>query len=135
MTTRSEEHTSELQSRPHLVCRLLLEKKKTHRLPSCRPPYPPRPRTLSPTRTRTSPRAFRFPRRSGPSSSAPLSRPPHAELHSAPSTLARKRATSWRAPGASQLSLAPLRPARLRHRPDIPLRLPAAGRRPDTLGR
>src|SRR3989442_11737441 len=30
---RSEEHTSELQSRPHLVCRLLLEKKKnkTHK--------------------------------------------------------------------------------------------------------
>src|SRR5690554_7298854 len=27
-STRSEEHTSELQSRPHLVCRLLLEKKK-----------------------------------------------------------------------------------------------------------
>src|SRR5690554_7786092 len=27
---RSEEHTSELQSRPHLVCRLLLEKKKKH---------------------------------------------------------------------------------------------------------
>src|SRR6266498_3998111 len=26
--SRSEEHTSELQSRPHLVCRLLLEKKK-----------------------------------------------------------------------------------------------------------
>src|SRR5690554_7342602 len=26
--TRSEEHTFELQSRPHLVCRLLLEKKK-----------------------------------------------------------------------------------------------------------
>src|SRR2546429_5909551 len=33
--TRSEEHTSELQSRLHLVCRLLLEKKKRHmiRLP------------------------------------------------------------------------------------------------------
>src|SRR3989442_8682721 len=32
---RSEEHTSELQSRPHLVCRLLLEKKnkKAKRLP------------------------------------------------------------------------------------------------------
>src|SRR2546429_4121295 len=33
---RSEEHTSELQSRLHLVCRLLLEKKKkteTHHLP------------------------------------------------------------------------------------------------------
>src|SRR5439155_21583929 len=27
---RSEEHTSELQSRGHLVCRLLLEKKKMH---------------------------------------------------------------------------------------------------------
>src|SRR3712207_8986357 len=27
--TRSEEHTSELQSRQYLVCRLLLEKKKT----------------------------------------------------------------------------------------------------------
>src|SRR2546429_4364415 len=42
--SRSEEHTSELQSRLHLVCRLLLEKKKTtdptaHILfyPSCRP--------------------------------------------------------------------------------------------------
>src|SRR3989442_8629615 len=31
---RSEEHTSELQSRPHLVCRLLLEKKKKER--NCR---------------------------------------------------------------------------------------------------
>src|SRR2546422_7892149 len=28
LSTRSEEHTSELQSRLHLVCRLLLEKKK-----------------------------------------------------------------------------------------------------------
>src|SRR5690554_7372256 len=27
LSARSEEHTSELQSRPHLVCRLLLEKK------------------------------------------------------------------------------------------------------------
>src|SRR3989442_9940588 len=30
---RSEEHTSELQSRPHLVCRLLLEKKKQKETP------------------------------------------------------------------------------------------------------
>src|SRR2546429_6351875 len=29
-TSRSEEHTSELQSRLHLVCRLLLEKTKKH---------------------------------------------------------------------------------------------------------
>src|SRR5206468_4530046 len=41
--TRSEEHTSELQSRSDLVCRLLLEKKKTRRLglprssSACRP--------------------------------------------------------------------------------------------------
>src|SRR3989449_6984621 len=31
---RSEEHTSELQSRLHLVCRLLLEKKKKHKTSS-----------------------------------------------------------------------------------------------------
>src|SRR5690625_6386686 len=31
---RSEEHTSELQSRDHLVCRLLLEKKKKHTIDS-----------------------------------------------------------------------------------------------------
>src|SRR3712207_7545447 len=31
---RSEEHTSELQSRQYLVCRLLLEKKKKHQAPS-----------------------------------------------------------------------------------------------------
>src|SRR2546430_7099470 len=32
--TRSEEHTSELQSQSNLVCRLLLEKKNTHRMHS-----------------------------------------------------------------------------------------------------
>src|SRR5438067_9297782 len=32
---RSEEHTSELQSRFDLVCRLLLEKKKTNNNPLC----------------------------------------------------------------------------------------------------
>src|SRR5436305_6733162 len=31
---RSEEHTSELQSRPHLVCRLLLEKKNKKQVPA-----------------------------------------------------------------------------------------------------
>src|SRR2546429_1666936 len=38
-TVRSEEHTSELQSRLHLVCRLLLEKKKQQ----CRVSSPPPP--------------------------------------------------------------------------------------------
>src|SRR3712207_8834242 len=32
-SSRSEEHTSELQSRQYLVCRLLLEKKNKHRTP------------------------------------------------------------------------------------------------------
>src|SRR3712207_7175321 len=32
LTVRSEEHTSELQSRQYLVCRLLLEKKNNHYL-------------------------------------------------------------------------------------------------------
>src|SRR5437660_9630139 len=35
--TRSEEHTSELQSRGHLVCRLLLEKKKNTTSKQTRP--------------------------------------------------------------------------------------------------
>src|SRR5687768_18512562 len=39
-STRSEEHTSELQSRLHLVCRLLLEKKNQHP-----PSSHPNPRT------------------------------------------------------------------------------------------
>src|SRR2546429_4148010 len=37
---RSEEHTSELQSRLHLVCRLLLEKKKNRRPLPSPPPAP-----------------------------------------------------------------------------------------------
>src|SRR3712207_8989017 len=41
---RSEEHTSELQSRQYLVCRLLLEKKKTVKLLTLVPYIPPRRR-------------------------------------------------------------------------------------------
>src|SRR6266498_4702254 len=37
LNLRSEEHTSELQSRPHLVCRLLLEKKNRSSLPAPSP--------------------------------------------------------------------------------------------------
>src|SRR5258708_12404936 len=51
---RSEEHTSELQSPDHLVCRLLLEKKKkydtlTQPAPSLRSLPPPHPPSLSQT--------------------------------------------------------------------------------------
>src|SRR2546422_2102592 len=47
--TRSEEHTSELQSRLHLVCRLLLEKKKSNPAQSCGPEPPIAPlRRLAP---------------------------------------------------------------------------------------
>src|SRR3989449_3106089 len=51
---RSEEHTSELQSRLHLVCRLLLEKKKKSDA-SRKPPRAPPPATHRPGAT-TSPR-------------------------------------------------------------------------------
>src|SRR6202023_2862780 len=44
---RSEEHTSELQSLRHLVCRLLLEKKKQGRPPRQDPNRPPRRRPTS----------------------------------------------------------------------------------------
>src|SRR3989449_7467712 len=39
VAARSEEHTSELQSRLHLVCRLLLEKKKTINTRQLHPRY------------------------------------------------------------------------------------------------
>src|SRR3712207_7557419 len=41
VTSRSEEHTSELQSRQYLVCRLLLEKKSSNRNTKCRTAYVP----------------------------------------------------------------------------------------------
>src|SRR3712207_7184995 len=44
---RSEEHTSELQSRQYLVCRLLLEKKNA-RIPSASPTTLPLPSTPCP---------------------------------------------------------------------------------------
>src|SRR3712207_7237283 len=44
LRVRSEEHTSELQSRQYLVCRLLLEKKKKpHHVQTCIPNTPYRP--------------------------------------------------------------------------------------------
>src|SRR2546422_7663133 len=50
-TVRSEEHTSELQSRLHLVCRLLLEKKKNGEDPGAQTahsqPNPPRTRACT----------------------------------------------------------------------------------------
>src|SRR2546429_6083385 len=45
---RSEEHTSELQSRLHLVCRLLLEK-KNYKLSSCVPSPHSRFRRFAPS--------------------------------------------------------------------------------------
>src|SRR3712207_8517039 len=48
--SRSEEHTSELQSRQYLVCRLLLEKKKATplaRSPCASPSYLPRIRSVT----------------------------------------------------------------------------------------
>src|SRR5690349_24186269 len=45
---RSEEHTSELQSRRDLVCRLLLEKKKKHHSPLHLRPFKQHPNTPQP---------------------------------------------------------------------------------------
>src|ERR1041385_9282795 len=50
-TARSEEHTSELQSRLHLGCRLLLEKKKNIQLDI--PPHPARGEQERDTNTHT----------------------------------------------------------------------------------
>src|SRR5258708_12219785 len=44
---RSEEHTSELQSPDHLVCRLLLEKKKKNKTPPPLPTPPHRPHLIT----------------------------------------------------------------------------------------
>src|SRR5258708_19766248 len=49
---RSEEHTSELQSPDHLVCRLLLEKKKH---PPSTPPPPTSPTPITPPHFTPSP--------------------------------------------------------------------------------
>src|SRR3954449_11438196 len=51
---RSEEHTSELQSHSHLVCRLLLEKKNPRR-PCHRHRHRPRPSVRTPHRRRPEP--------------------------------------------------------------------------------
>src|SRR5437899_9953217 len=52
ITTRSEEHTSELQSLRHLVCRLLLEKKKRATSATTPPPTSSSPPSSSSPRRR-----------------------------------------------------------------------------------
>src|SRR5258707_9352361 len=56
---RSEEHTSELQSRQYLVCRLLLEKKNTH--PSLRDKPHKEQRTLNQSKIEVHPRQIVHP--------------------------------------------------------------------------
>src|SRR6202011_2602446 len=73
--SRSEEHTSELQSLRHLVCRLLLEKKRNHRRTArCRSLSSTRGgpwRSLPPTTQRSDP--FLFFKHSGAHRISPLS--------------------------------------------------------------
>src|SRR2546429_4277710 len=52
LSARSEEHTSELQSRLHLVCRLLLEKKKKNKKDNASPSQIPTSRSLVQRRVR-----------------------------------------------------------------------------------
>src|SRR5436305_3300649 len=54
---RSEEHTSELQSRPHLVCRLLLEKKNNRAEARARCEWHPPPMLADRASRTTTPRA------------------------------------------------------------------------------
>src|SRR2546429_6716460 len=63
LITRSEEHTSELQSRLHLVCRLLLEKKTTISNRSW-PSHPKKNRSIHPARLAVfcSSKGIRWPR-------------------------------------------------------------------------
>src|SRR5258708_12852601 len=78
---RSEEHTSELQSPDHLVCRLLLEKKKQK---NHREQTPSRRRYLSPGRSeRTSSNRVHSPINELTANSA-THPPPHHHLHSTP---------------------------------------------------
>src|SRR5690554_7762248 len=83
-TRRSEEHTSELQSRPHLVCRLLLEKKKNtehgndpprqRRRRPCRLAFPPAERARSSDPDQRGRRPVGRPRRRLPASTRTCAR-------------------------------------------------------------
>src|SRR5947209_12093409 len=53
VSPRSEEHTSELQSRQYLVCRLLLEKKKKNKTTTTHLTPIPRPRLINHHNTST----------------------------------------------------------------------------------
>src|SRR5690554_6979847 len=76
---RSEEHTSELQSRPHLVCRLLLEKKKKQYCCRLRRDLP----------------SFR-PRAAASSTALPLARAARAQSREHESLLLSLLAVHWR---------------------------------------
>src|SRR5256884_291168 len=73
---RSEEHTSELQSRLHLVCRLLLEKKKKPVTRGFRALYP----RSTPPALSSPPRPLRRPAQTN-SRDRPASAHPHHEVH------------------------------------------------------
>src|SRR2546422_3169087 len=80
---RSEEHTSELQSRLHLVCRLLLEKKKnTHELHSRLIPHSPRMIEKQPDRYFAQHTTRRYTTATAPTDSPSTLRPPRPPLTS-----------------------------------------------------
>src|SRR3712207_8299539 len=85
--TRSEEHTSELQSRQYLVCRLLLEKNTTHSLAV---PFPlPHFRPLRLQQPTSSSRSF------DPPTSGALRSPPIPLLRQCPCLIALPSPTSY----------------------------------------
>src|SRR3712207_1048231 len=85
-TPRSEEHTSELQSRQYLVCRLLVEKKNTF---GGRPPATPSPPSVLPAKRTIRPHSPRSTLPSGAfclaqSGSSPTFRSPKVSTRSRP---------------------------------------------------
>src|SRR5256886_3750562 len=83
---RSEEHTSELQSQSNLVCRLLLEKKKTELSTSC---VLPSTRAALPAPTAKQPSASllrRVPHAHPETTSLPLACTPHTDPSTSLST-------------------------------------------------
>src|SRR5437867_7572429 len=86
LTTRSEEHTSELQSPYDLVCRLLLEKNKIAVAASCGPACP----LLTCSEYASGPDPFTNPRS--------LSSDTHWRTHGCPTPVARSRPDHFRHP-------------------------------------
>src|SRR5205085_110711 len=140
----SEEHTSELQSQSNLVCRLLLEKKKTRLLPPRTRALPTVPRLVPgaahrrplgrrPATLRRRPTSGRCPilsRRPGDGAHAPVSLAARSLTHRSPRRppcqyrLPRHHCTRPRTAGLSKTLPPASRDRRRAHQAEFPIRRP-----------